>query len=301
MAQELTKLPLVSIISVNFNQEEVTKDLLISIQKLTYQNLEVIIIDNGSEADLVSYLADKFPDCSILRSEKNLGFAGGNNLGIKKSTGDFLFFVNNDTVLTPNCIEPLIEMFSTANWIGAVSPKIKYFDEPEVIQYAGYTAMNPYTARNRGIGNLERDIGQHDTSMETFFAHGAAMMIKKEAIDKIGLMPEVFFLYYEEFDWCEKIRKAGYKIFYEPKSVIFHKESMSVGKRSKLKTYYMSRNRILFMRRNYKGKKLYVFYMYMFFIVFPKEVSIHLLTKERDHLVPLIKGYLWNFKKQIAN
>src|SRR5690606_21150773 len=158
---------------------------------------------------------------TLLRSEQNLGFAGGNNLGIKKSTGDLLFFVNNDTILTSNCIEPLIEKFSTDEFIGGVSPKIKYFEAPDIIQYAGYTAMNPYTARNKGIGNLEKDVGQYDLATETFFAHGAAMMIKKEAIDKVGPMPEVFFLYYEEFDWCEKIRKVGYKIFYEPKSVIF--------------------------------------------------------------------------------
>lgn len=297
MVQKLTELPLVTIISVNFNQEKVTKELLFSIQKLSYPKLEVIIVDNGSKINLSSYLENKFPDFIFLRSNKNLGFAGGNNLGIREAKGDYIFFINNDTILTPDCIEPLLEKFNLEKAAGAVSPKIKYFDDPDLIQYAGYTAMNPYTARNKGIGNLEKDNGQYDLATETFFAHGAAMMIKREAIDKVGPMPEIFFLYYEEFDWCEQIRKAGYKIFYEPKSVILHKESISVGKNSTLKTYYMSRNRILFMRRNYAGAKLYFFYIYMTFVVLPKELFRHLLTKERDHLVPLIKGYLWNFKR----
>src|SRR5690606_21432287 len=105
MVQKLTELPLVSIISVNFNQEKVTKELLFSIQKLSYRNLEVIIVDNGSKNNLISYLENKFPDFIFLRSDKNLGFAGGNNLGIREAKGEYIFFINNDTILTPDCIE----------------------------------------------------------------------------------------------------------------------------------------------------------------------------------------------------
>jgi GT2 family glycosyltransferase len=297
MSHKISRLPLVTIISVNYNQEEVTRELLFSIRKLSYPNLEVIVVDNGSQTNLVSSLGNQFSEFTFIRSDKNLGFAGGNNLGIENARGEFIFFINNDTILTPNTIEPLLEKFTSEKNVGVVSPKIKYFEDPELIQYAGYTAMNPYTARNKGIGNLEKDNGQYDLSTETFFAHGAAMMIKREVIDKVGVMPEIFFLYYEEFDWCEQIRKAGYRIFYEPKSVIFHKESISVGKNSTLKTYYMSRNRILFMRRNYSGAKLYFFFIYMIFVVFPKEISKHLLSKEQEHVLPLIKGYFWNLKK----
>lgn len=287
--------PLVTIITVNYNQEHVTRDLLHSIQELNYPNYEVIIVDNGSKTSLS--LNGQFSQYKLIRSEENLGFAGGNNLGIIQAKGSYLFFVNNDTILPQDCIEPLIRRFSLEKNAGVVSPKIKYYDDPTLIQYAGYTPMNPFTARNKGIGYQEVDKGQYDKTIETSFAHGAAMMVKREVVDRIGLMPEVFFLYYEEFDWCEQIRKGGYKIYYEPKSVIYHKESISVGKNSPMKTYYMIRNRILFMRRNSPKIKLSFFYLYLCMIVVPKELCIHLLNKESEHIKAFFRGFFWNFRK----
>jgi len=292
---EIRDFPLVTIITVNYNQEQVTKDLLHSIQKLSYPNYEVIVVDNGSKVSLS--LNGQFSHHRMIRSEENLGFAGGNNLAISEAKGDYLFFVNNDTILPQDCIQPLIQRFALEKKAGVVSPKIKYYDDPTLIQYAGYTPMNPFTARNKGIGYQEIDKGQFDTTIETAFAHGAAMMVKREIIDRIGLMPEIFFLYYEEFDWCEQIRKGGYKIYYEPKSVIYHRESISVGKNSSMKTYYMIRNRILFMRRNSPILNLSFFYLYLCLIVVPKEVFLHLINKESEHIKALFRGFLWNFKK----
>lgn len=292
---KIANLPLVTIITVNYNQENVTKDLLHSIQSLSYPNYEVIIVDNGSKTSLS--LNGQFSNYRIIRSDANLGFAGGNNLGISQAKGDFLFFVNNDTILPHDCIEPLIQRLTLEKNAGVVSPKIKYYDDPTLIQYAGYTAMNPFTARNKGIGYQEIDKGQFNKTIETSFAHGAAMMVKRDVIEDIGPMPEIFFLYYEEFDWCEQIRKGGYKIYYEPKSVIYHRESISVGKNSPMKTYYMIRNRILFMRRNSPQLKLSFFYLYLCFIVLPKELFKHLINRESAHIKALFKGFLWNFRK----
>lgn len=290
--------PLVSIITVNFNQAKVTHDLLVSIEKLTYKDIEVIIVDNGSKEDLSSELNDTYDiqSLNIITSKENLGFAGGNNLGIKQAKGEYLYFVNNDTELLPNSIQPLLARFATDPTIGVVSPKINYYMSPEIIQYAGYSAINPFTARNKGIGYQEVDKGQHDKATETFFAHGAAMMVKKEVINTVGMMPEMFFLYYEELDWCEQIKRKGYKIYYEPKALIYHKESISVGKDSPMKTYYLTRNRILFMRRNSSSNfKLWLFYIYMFAIILPKGILLHIFNREREHLNAILKGFMWNF------
>jgi len=295
---EIRDFPLVTIITVNYNQEQVTKDLLHSIQKLSYPNYEVIIVDNGSKIPLT--LNDECSQYRLIRSQENLGFAGGNNLGILQAKGDYLFFVNNDTILPENCIGPLIQRFSLHKNVGVVSPKIKYYDDPTLIQYAGYTAMNPFTARNKGIGYQEIDKGQHDNATETFFAHGAAMMVKREVIEKIGLMPEVFFLYYEEFDWCEQIRNGGYKIYYEPRSVIYHKESISVGKNSIMKTYYIMRNRILYMRRNSPKLKLLLFYLYLSMVILPKEMVKHLVHREIGHINAVLKALTWNFNGKLS-
>ncbi len=290
--------PLVSIISVNFNQGKVTHELIQSLEKLTYKNIEVIIVDNGSTEDLTSQLNESYdiPDINIIISKDNLGFAGGNNLGIKQAKGEYLYFVNNDTELPPNSIQPLLERFASDTSIGIISPKIKYFTSPETIQYAGYSSINPFTARNFAIGHKEIDKGQHDIAKQTHYAHGAAMMIKREIIASVGMMPEVFFLYYEELDWCEQIKRKGYRIYYEPKALIYHKESISVGKDSPLKTYYLTRNRILFMRRNFSYVHLCVFFIYFAFLTVPVKIVLFYLQSNNQHLTAFYKGIRWNIQ-----
>lgn len=290
--------PLVSIISVNFNQAKVTHELLVSLESLTYKNIEVIIVDNGSSEDLLSILKDSYdvPKLEIVKSVDNLGFAGGNNLGIKKAKGEYLYFVNNDTELLPNSIQPILERFELDPAIGVVSPKINYFSSPEIIQYAGYSSMNTFTARNYAIGHKEIDKGQHEIAMQTHYAHGAAMMVKKEVIESVGMMPEVFFLYYEELDWCEQIKRKGYKIYYEPKALIYHKESISVGKDSPLKTYYLTRNRILFMRRNFSFIHLCVFFTYFSLLTVPVKTLHFFFKSQHQHLKAFYQGLQWNFQ-----
>jgi len=288
--------PLISIITVNYNQAMVTCELLESLKKLTYKRIEVIVVDNASKEDPTKMVKATYPNARVVLSNKNLGFAGGNNLGILASSGDFLFFVNNDTELTEDMLECMIDRFSSDADIGVVSPKIRYFYQPDVIQYAGYTAINQYTARNETIGNLQKDYGQFDKASETHYAHGAAMMVKKTVVDKVGMMPEQFFLYYEELDWCEQIKRAGYKIYFEPKALIYHKESMSVGKMSTLKTYYMARNRVLFMRRNASKKHFMGFVMFLIFFTLPKKLLVHLKKLEISHIKAFFNGLFWNLK-----
>lgn len=297
----IKEFPMVSIITVNFNQHVVTGELLKSIEAISYPNIEIIVVDNGSETLFSSSIDSTYSNLKIIRSDKNLGFAGGNNLGISVSKGAYLFFVNNDTELPKNCLEPLVECFISDIRIGIVSPKIKFYSNKNIIQYAGFSKMNPYTARNYGIGYLEEDNGQYDVRRETFYAHGAAMMIKKEIIAIVGPMPENFFLYYEELDWCEQIKRAGYKIIYEPKSEIFHKESMSVGKNSVMKTYYLTRNRILFVKRNFTRYHFLIFLLNFVFLSIPKNTLQFLVRFEFKHLKAFAKGILWNMNSLKAS
>lgn len=225
---------LVSVITVNFNHSDVTDALLDSIySKNSYAPVEIIVVDNGSDINPVPAWLVKYPAVKFIRSERNLGFAGGNNLGIKEATGDYLLFVNNDTEITEGLIPQLAGTMDTHQDVGMVSPKIRYFDQPEVLQYAGFSRMNYYTARTNCIGQFEKDKGQYDhLTGETGYIHGAAMMVRKAAIDKAGMMPENYFLYYEEMDWCEQVKRAGYKIWVNMQALIYHKESISVGSRS---------------------------------------------------------------------
>ncbi|MVN90731.1 glycosyltransferase family 2 protein [Mucilaginibacter aquatilis] len=291
---------LVSIITVNYNQSYITEQLLASIAaNNNYPAIEIIVVDNASKDNPVPAWIPQYPDVSFIRSEVNLGFAGGNNLGIKQAKGDYLFFVNNDTEFTPGLVETLVKLLDEQPQIGMVSPKIRYFDEPTMLQYAGYTQMNYYFMRNSTIGQFEEDKGQYDkTTGPTGYIHGAAMMVRRDAIEKAGLMAENFFLYYEEMDWNDHIKRAGYQIWVEPRALIYHKESVSVGRVSGLKEYFMNRNRILFIRRNAPSAlTVMIFYIYFILLVTPRNI-INYMRKGNEYkgfTSLLLKAIWWNF------
>lgn len=288
---------LTSIITVNYNQPGVTMDLLSSIkQNCTLDEIEVILIDNASEEDHEIRFKTHYSELKYIRSDVNLGFAGGNNLGLNHATGEYILMINNDTELIPGFIKQLIAEMAAHPEIGILSPLILYHDDPDIIQYAGYTPINLITGRNKTIGLGDLNKGQYaNSSHQTSFCHGAAMMCRKTDIDRIGMMPEQYFLYYEELDWCEMFKRAGKEIWFSGKTHILHKESMSVGKESPTKTYFIARNRLLFMRRNTNWINVMLFSIYYLLLAVPKQLIGYLL-KGRSDLVPyVIKALLWNF------
>ncbi|TAK46074.1 MAG: glycosyltransferase family 2 protein [Saprospiraceae bacterium] len=291
--------PLVSIITVNYNALEVTCELLNSIRNNSYANVETIVVDNASEVNPEGFLKEHYPEIKFIRSEQNRGFAGGNNLGIRASTGDFLFFLNNDAELTESAIETLLALFGSVPRLGAASPKICYHNNGaeghDVIQYAGTTPVHPLTARNRTIGVGQFDTGQFAEAKPTAYAHGAAMMLRREVIEKVGGMPEAFFLYYEELDWCEQIRRAGYQIYVEPRACIYHKESYTVSRNSVLKTYYLTRNRLFFMRRNKKQWQWAAFCAFLLVVTLPKNLLVYGAKGEWQHAKAFLNAIRWNF------
>jgi GT2 family glycosyltransferase len=286
---------LVSIVILNYNQIQVTREFLDSCRSLTYPSYEIILVDNNSNDDPSALIREHYPHVHLIRTKKNLGFTGGNNVGIAAAKGDYVFVVNNDTEVTPNLLEKLLEPFEKDKTIGVVSPKIKYYSNPSLIQYAGYTAINPFTGRNKAIGGKEEDRGQHDTPAYTNYAHGAAMLVKREVIEKTGAFADEFFIYYEELDWSERIRRAGYSIYYQPEAVIYHKESITMGKESPMKAYYHTRNRILFMRRNTKSHQFAFFLAFVSLFVIPKSLLKYTVKRQPEHLKSFLKGLLWNF------
>lgn len=291
----------VSIVTVNFNQPKVTEDLLKSLKEVnTYPNLEVIVVDNGSKENCVPDWEKRYKDVTFIRSERNTGFAGGNNIGLSKATGDYYFLINNDTEVTADLVAKLVGTLEKNPNIGIVSPKIHYFDQPGMLQYAGYTQMNYYTARNACIGQFEEDRGQFDSlTGVTGYAHGAAMMLSKAAVEKAGFMAENYFLYYEELDWCERIRRAGYEIHVNLQALIYHKESVSVGKRSTLKEFFMTRNRILFIRKNTPTVTFTIFCFYFLLMVIPRNLFSYIRNKEFNFIPFFIKAILWHFSNAV--
>ena len=263
----------ISIITINYNGLANTCALIETIPFNDY-SLEVIVVDNASSEDEATLIEQRYPQVKVIRSKENLGFAGGNNLGIKAALGKYLFFINNDTFFRPqdSNLQHLIDRLESDTKIGMVCPKIRFAWGTCPIQFAGYTPLSRITLRNKAIGYGEEDLGQYDNAHSTPYAHGAAMMVKREAIERAGLMPECYFLYYEELDWSMMIRRAGYEIWYEPTCTIYHKESQATGQESPLRTYYITRNRLLFAKRNQQGATKYLTYLYLIALVASKDV-----------------------------
>jgi GT2 family glycosyltransferase len=292
----VNSLPLVSFITVNYNGLEDTVEFLKSVEKITYPNVEVIVVDNGSKIDPGTQLQTRFKFIEYIRSDTNLGFAGGNNLAIKVAKGDYLFFLNNDTILYPDFLEAIISFMESHEDAGMASPKVVFPDE-KTIQYAGAIGISPFTGRGKRLGLGEVDHGQYDYCSPTDLGHGAALIVPRKVIELIGPMPEIYFLYYEEHDWCEQVKRANFRMYYLGNSKIIHKEAVGTGGQlTPIKVYYMTRSRLLFMRRNSSGVARVVGLLFFFLATFPKNLLQFVLKRKPELAKAFFKGAVWNSK-----
>lgn len=285
--------PLVTIVTVNYNGIEVTERLLESLTNVIYPEIEIIVVDNASSASPDS-LREKFPYITLIKNTSNKGFAGANNDGFKAAKGELFLMLNNDTEVDPNFLWPMVQTILSSKMVGAVCPKIKYFEKPEIVQFAGYNPISKYTGRGAPIGDKEEDKKQYDRIYPIPYGHGAAFMLKREVYDKIGPMAEDYFLYYEEIDYCERIRNAGYNILFNGHSIVYHKESMSVGMNSPLKVFYNTRNRILFLRRYSSYLQQLAFMIYHTAVILPVHSFRYLSKGQFAQFTAMTKAVRWN-------
>jgi len=287
----------VSIITINYNALEDTVSFLESIKvSINFSNLdlEVIVVDNASNVSPKEALSE-YPWVKFVQSKYNLGFAGGNNLGALDSSGDYLFFVNNDTEINLIDLEELIDQYKANPEYGLLTPVI--LNEDATIQYAGYTELNTLTGRNKLINRLDKREG----IKETGYPHGAAMLISRANLKKVGMMSENYFLYYEELDWASRIRRAGLKIGVCQSSSIIHKESVSVEKISECKLYFMTRNRILYVRKHFTKVQRLIFSLFFFLVSTPKSLLTFLLKRDVDSAKAFLAAVSWHFNNEVSS
>lgn len=277
---------MVSIITVNYNGIDDTCEMIESFYLHEKYPFEIIIVDNGSRLPEGAEIASRYPKVKVVQNV-NTGFAGGNNEGLKVAEGDFLFFLNNDTVIKQPILETLVRRLESEE-NGGVSPMIKFYDAPDYIQYAGFTPLSSILLRNTMIGQYEKDNGQYALPCNTAYMHGAAMMVRRDVIQNVGPMTEVFFLYYEEIDWSLRIKQANYQLWYEPGAVVYHKDGTGSQRNNSIREYYMSRARILFARRNQSGIYKLLSCLYLTCIAAPRKIFVHLWNKNQ----PLAKAVL---------
>lgn len=283
--------PDISFITICYNGFKDTCELIESLQgKVHSVSYEIIVVDNASREDEASRIRQLYPSVTAIRSNENRGFSGGNNVGIRAAKGKYLFFINNDTYIESDHIDRLIERLESRSEIGGVSPKIRFAFPPRHIQFAGFTPLSRITLRNNMEGFNCPDNGTFDTPHPTPYLHGAAMMIKREVIEKAGMMPEIFFLYYEELDWSTSMTRAGYELWYDPCCTIFHKESQSTGQLSKLRTYYLTRNRLFYARRNLKGIDRIASVLYQSTIAAGKNMLVYAFKRRFDLVAATFNG-----------
>lgn len=286
----LSSCPLVSIITVNYNGFNDTCEMIESFYKYEiYYPYEIIVVDNGSHLPEAEVIRQKFSNIKVVQNTNN-GFAGGNNAGLRAAEGEYYFFINNDTFINAPVIEALVQRIQNNPQNGGVSPMLKFAKVPNVLQYAGFTPLTPITLRNTSIGFMEKDQPRFHAAQETASLHGAAMMVKRDVIQKAGLMSEIYFLFYEELDWSAQILRTGYKLWYEPAAVVYHKEAMTAQKESPLREFYLSRARMIYARRNIIGFKKLLSCCYISGIAAPKKAISYLLHGKITLTIAVIKG-----------
>ena len=241
-----------AIILVNWNGWEDTVACLDSCADLEYPNREIIVVDNGSTNDSVARIRAAHPEVTLIETGTNLGFAGGNNVGIEAALPDgaqFVWLLNNDTTVEPPALGALIEALVANPRAGVAGSKITYFDHPDVLWYAGgeFTPEGP--VRHRGLD--AKDNGQFEQLEETGFITGCSLLTTAEVLNHVGLLAEEYFLYWEEADFDSRAHSAGYTLLYVPRSVVRHKVAGSLGESWSIKqTTYIVRNMLLFYQRS---------------------------------------------------
>lgn len=287
----------ISVVVVTRNRREELTDCLNSILESVYKQLEIIVVDNASVPPVSAWLPKRFPKVKLVTSKKNLGGAGGRNLGIKYTQGDYILFMDDDAVAHRELTAELLEIMKKDSRIGIVQPEIYDFWERNKIQGVGHD-INLRTGRVIGIGVNEEDRGQYDQPREIPMV-GCCWLVKREVIDKIGGYDETFFIPYEDSDFCLRARKAGYKIFYAPKAKVWHRGVKStfvhpwiqaLGITIPKRAYRLGRNKIIFMRKHAKPRD---FFAFLFFLL-PFYTLVHSLVilacRRLDILMDYWKG-----------
>jgi len=240
----------VAVVLLNWNQEELTAACLRSLHEVDYADLQVILVDNGSRPGSLDGIEAEFPQVTLIRHERNLGFTGGNNAGLRRALADgadYMMLLNNDTEVAPDMLRHLVDFAESDPAIGVVGPLIYYYDDPRRIWCAG-GAVNQRTAASAGLGEGEMDEGGR-VPCPVDYVSGCALLIKRQVVERIGLLDDRFFIYYEETDWCARARQAGYQVWLVPQAKVWHKISLQARGASPRYLYLMTRNRLLYLRK----------------------------------------------------
>lgn len=285
---------LISIIIPTLNKEKCLIKCIDSIKRNSNKRkIEIVVVDDFSKDRRYEKLKNKHPDVRLIIHKKNLGFGRSCNDGIKIAKGEYIIILNDDTVVTKNWLEGLIKPLSN-KLIGITTGKILFLKKKgknKIIWYAGGKLTQLFPKIVWHIGYKEVDKKQYDEIKEIEFISGCVMAFRKQFINKVGYFDENYFLYYEDADLCLRARKIGYKLIYNPKSVIFHSESLSTKRESPFWIYHRERSRFIFVKKN-APYLLPLFFIYYLFVYFPESIFFAIKNKDLEIIRKSIAGFI---------
>lgn len=283
----------VSILIVNWNGKKWLEKCLGSLRAQTYKNFEVIFVDNASTDDSVEFVEENFPEVKVVQSENNLGFAGGNNLGMKYAKGEYILLLNNDTYVPKDFLEKFIDAFDQLSQASCIQSKIVLMDQPEVFDVCCTFWTHSTFLYYFGHGKSEKD-PQYNVAMPCFSAKGASMMIKRDVIDVVGLFDDDFWCYYEETDFCHRLWLSGYECWYNSDTVAYHANGgTSLKFQNDFIQFHNFKNKLASFLKNFQGGTL-LWVIPVFFVMNLGLGIFWLLQGKFQNMISLFRAVLWN-------
>ena len=248
-------LPKVAVVILNWNGKAYLEEFLPSVVASTYQNIEIVVGDNGSTDDSVAFIRANYPSIKLIINDKNYGFTGGYNRVLAQVEAHYYILLNSDIEVVPGWIEPVIELMETDDLIAAAAPKIKDFKHKNAFEHAGAAGgfidkLGYPFCQGRIFFDIEEDKGQYEQTREIFWASGAALFIKKKYWDECGGFDERFFAHMEEIDLCWRLKNMGLKVMYCPQTEVYHVGGGTLNVENPFKTYLNFRNNLILLKKN---------------------------------------------------
>lgn len=254
--------PRVAVVILNYNTREFLEEFLPSVKATDYDNLEIVVADNASTDDSVSFVKEHHSDVTLIQLDTNYGFTGGYNRSLKQVEADYYVLLNSDVEVTPGWLRPMVNLAESDQRIAAVQPKLRAYKNRQQFEYAGAAGgfIDLYGfpfCRGRIFDSLEDDQGQYDDNKQVFWATGAALLIRADLYHESGGLDEDFFAHMEEIDLCWRLQNRGHQIWVCPQSVVYHVGGGTLQKSNPRKTYYNFRNGLILLLKNLPGNRLF--------------------------------------------
>ena len=287
----------VSIVIPHWNNVDVISECLNSILLTDFSDFEIIVVDNASTDNSVEWIKSNYPSVKIIENDENYGYAGGCNIGADHSSGEYIIFLNNDTIQEKNWLSILVETMNSNANIAALQPKVLNYYDRNIFDYAGGSGghMDIYCypfARGRVFEKQEKDLGQYNNKEKCFWSSGTCFMVRKNLFYEAGCFDDTFFAHMEEIDLCWRFYAMGFEVWVEPQSIIYHKNALTLPIHTHKKYYLNHRNSLIMLFSNYSIKNIFLIGIPR--LIFEKVACFYsIIMLDWRHFTAILRSLFW--------